>query len=222
MLKRWLAAFGLIAGFLAISAHAEFREGVEYKKLASPQPVAQPGKLEVIEFFWYGCPHCMNVEPYVEDWAKKLPKDVNFRRMHVSWEGRNDIEAHARIFIALNAMGIAAKYQQAVFNAIQKEGIELRREDVLYDWVKKQGIDVEKFKTNYKAFSMNAQLGQLAQAGRDYKVDGVPTFIINGKYTTSPSMTGKEDGTVLQVVDQVLAQERGSNKPATTKPAKKK
>ncbi|KAF0812308.1 Thiol:disulfide interchange protein DsbA [Andreprevotia sp. IGB-42] len=222
MFKRWLAAVGLFAAFVSATAGAaELREGTDYKKMATPQPVAQAGKLEVVEFFWYGCPHCFKVEPFVEEWAAKLPKDVNFRRVHVYWPGRTDIEGHAKIFLALQSMGVEAKYQQAVFNAIQKDGLELRREEVLFDWVKKQGIDLNKFKANYNGFSTTQQLNKLDQMGRDYGVDGVPMFFVNGKYITSPSMTGREDDSALKVVDELLARERAASgkKPA---PAKKK
>lgn len=200
-------AVGLLTA--SVAAHADIKEGTEYKLLTPAQPVAVPGKIEVIEFFWYGCPHCFHIEPYVEAWAAKLPKDVNFRRAHVVWQGRNDIIAHAKIFIALNTMGIAGKYQQAVFNAIQQDGLELRKDDVLFDWVKKkQGIDVNKFKAAYNSFSGSVEMNKLAKMVQDYQVDGVPMFIINGKYVTAPSMVGKEDGTVLTVVDQLIAKER--------------
>ncbi|GAB7128003.1 thiol:disulfide interchange protein DsbA/DsbL [Silvimonas sp. JCM 19000] len=209
-MTRWLKAMFMAVGLLtaSVAAHADIKEGTEYKLLTPAQPVAVPGKIEVIEFFWYGCPHCFHIEPYVEAWAAKLPKDVNFRRAHVVWQGRNDIIAHAKIFIALNTMGIAGKYQQAVFNAIQQDGLELRKDDVLFDWVKKQGIDVNKFKAAYNSFSGSVEMNKLAKMVQDYQVDGVPMFIINGKYVTAPSMVGKEDGTVLTVVDQLIAKER--------------
>ncbi|SMC27538.1 thiol:disulfide interchange protein DsbA [Andreprevotia lacus DSM 23236] len=218
MFKRWLAAAGLIAAFIAGGAHAEVREGTDYTKLTAPQPVAQAGKLEVIEFFWYGCPHCFRLEPAVEEWAAKLPKDVNFRRVHVYWPGRNDIEAHAKIFLALQNMGVEGKYQQAVFNAIQKDGLELRRDDTLFDWAKKQGIDVAKFKANYNTFSTAQQLKQLDDMGRTYAIEGVPTLIINGKYKVS----GREDAGALDVVNELLAKERAAAKPAAAATKKKK
>lgn len=211
-MTRWLKTLLVSVGFMAASmaAHADIKEGTEYKSLVAPQAVAVPGKIEVIEFFWFGCPHCFHVEPFVEQWAAKLPSDVNFRRVHVVWQGRNDIAAHAKIFVALEQMGIEAKYQQAVFNAIQQDGLELRKEDVLFDWVKKQGIDVNKFKAAYNSFSTNVELNKLAKMVGDYQIDGVPTFIVNGKFATAPSMVGKEDGTVLTVIDQLIDRERAA------------
>ncbi|XZG70768.1 thiol:disulfide interchange protein DsbA/DsbL [Chitinibacteraceae bacterium HSL-7] len=214
MLNRWIKAGIATLGFVAASAAfaAAPVEGKEYKRLAKPQPVAVKGKLEVIEFFWYGCPHCYAVEPHVETWAKKLPKDVNFRRIHVMWPGRNDLEGHARIFAALDQMGAGEKYAGRVFSAVQKDRIELRREDVLFKWVKDQGIDVAKFKSYYNGFSMNNTLKKMAEDTARYNIEGVPTFIVNGKYQTSPSMVGSEGAEIFAVIDQLLAAERKGGK----------
>ena len=222
-MTRWLKTVLVSFGFLAASmvAHADIKEGTDYKPMINPQPVEQPGKIEVIEFFWFGCPHCFHVEPYVEEWAARLPSDVNFRRVHVVWQGRNDIAAHAKIYVALQQMGIEAKYQQAVFNAIQKDGLELRKDDVLFDWVKKQGIDVAKFKSVYGSFSTGVELNKLNKMVTDYQIDGVPMFIVNGKFVTAPSMVGTEDGKVLTVIDQLIARERGG-KPAPAAAAARK
>ena len=144
MLKNWIKTVVLAASLISASAAFALTPGKEYKALTPAKPVAVAGKAEVIEFFWYGCPHCFAVEPHVESWAAKLPKDVNFRRVHVMWDGRNDMEGHAKLFLALQAMGIEGKYQMAVMKAIQSDKIELRDEAKLFDWVKKQGIDVAK------------------------------------------------------------------------------
>jgi thiol:disulfide interchange protein DsbA len=214
MLNTWLKRLLITTTLLTASlAHAELREGVEYKKMAKPQAVAVAGKSEVIEFFWYGCPHCFTVAPYVEDWASKLPANVNFRRVHVAWPGRSDMAGHTKIFIALQAMGLEAKQQLAVMTAVQKDRIELRKEDVLFAWIKKQGIDVAKFKAQYNSFSSSAQLSKLEQMTRDYQVDGVPMFVVNGKYVTSPAMVGAEDGTITKVIDELLAKDKPAAKP---------
>lgn len=208
MLKKWIKTVVLAASLLSTSAAFAFTEGKDFKALSKPMPVAVAGKQEVIEFFWYGCPHCFSVEPYVESWAAKLPKDVNFRRVHVMWDGRNDMEGHAKIFLALQAMGLDGKHQKAVMKAIQTDRIELRDEAKLLDWVKKQGIDVAKFKANYNGFSTNVQLKNLATMTRDYQVDGVPMFIVNGKWVTSPSMVGAEDATLTKMLDELIAKGR--------------
>ncbi len=207
MLKVWLKTAVLAAGFLAAGAlQAAPVEGKDYKTLPTARAVEKPGKLEVIEFFWYGCGHCANLEPFVEAWEKQLPADVNFRRAHVVWPGRADVEAHARLFASLQALGIEGKYQQAVFDAVQKNRIELRKEGPRNDWLKKQGIDQAKFKAT--EFSSANAVKQLEKLSMDYGIDGVPTFVINGKYVTSPAMTGRGDQTFFQVVNELLAMER--------------
>jgi thiol:disulfide interchange protein DsbA len=215
MLKNWIKTVVLAASLMSASAAFAFTEGKDFKAQAKPMPVAVAGKQEVIEFFWYGCPHCFAVEPYVEEWAAKLPKDVNFRRVHVMWDGRNDMEGHAKIFLALQAMGLDAKYQMAVMKAVQADRIELRNEAKLFEWVKSQGIDVDKFKANYNGFSTNVQLKNLATMTRDYQIDGVPTFIVNGKWVTSPAMVGSEDATITKMLDELIA--KGRKAPAAKK-----
>jgi thiol:disulfide interchange protein DsbA len=212
MLKNWIKTVVLAASLMSASAAFAFTEGKDFKALSKPIPVAVAGKQEVIEFFWYGCPHCFSVEPAIEAWAAKLPKDVNFRRVHVMWDGRNDMEGHAKIFLALQTLGLDGKHQMAVMKAVQQDRIELRNEAKLFEWVKTQGIDVAKFKAVYNGFSTNAQLKNLATMTRDYQIDGVPTFIVNGKWVTSPAMVGAEDATVTKMIDELLAKGRTAPK----------
>ncbi|WP_410499724.1 thiol:disulfide interchange protein DsbA/DsbL [Chitinibacter sp. S2-10] len=214
MLQHWIKSLLISVSLLAAGTTYAITEGKDYKALAKPQPLAVAGKQEVIEFFWYGCPHCAAVEPSVEKWEAKLPASVNFRRVHVMWDGRSDMEGHAKIFLALEGMGLTKKHQIAVFNAIQKERIELRKEDVLFNWVKKQGIDLAKFKANYNGFSTKMQLNKLSEMTRTYAVDSVPMFIVNGKWVTSPSMAGGEGDEVTKVINELLA------KPAAKKASK--
>lgn len=187
-------------------------EGKDYQLLAKPQAVAVPGKLEVIEFFWYGCSHCYAIEPFVERWEKKLPSDVNFRRVHVMWPGRTDIAAHAKIFLGLEATGEISKYQQSVFDAIQRDGIELRSDSVLKTWLKDQKFDQARFMGGYNAFSTNANIVKLEKMAQDYGVDGVPVFFVNGKYMTSPGMVNKADDSFFDVINALLEKERTAKK----------
>ena len=115
-----------IHGFLArsalslamvLSGSAALADGPEFTRLATQQPTETPGKIEVIEFFWYGCPHCNKLEPMVEAWEKRLPKDVVLRREHVIWGGRKEIEVHARLFLTLRAMNLLEQHHRAVFDA---------------------------------------------------------------------------------------------------------
>lgn len=219
-----LLATGL--ALAALSSHAEVRPGVDFDYLPTVMPTDSPGKIEVIEFFWYGCPHCYHLEPKVEAWAATLPKDVVFRREHVMWDGRSDMAGHAKVFVALKALGQVNALTPKVFDAIQKDGVELRDEKTLFDWVAKQGVNRAQFEAAYKSFGAQSGLNRAGQLTRDYRVDGVPSFVINGKYKTSPSKTGDE-AKMFQVIGELIAKERAAAPkpaaavPAAAKPAKK-
>ena len=208
MLRKTCAVLAMMLAFAGAHADGQWKQGTRYTMLKAPQPVTSPGKVEVIEFFWYGCPHCNSIEPFVEAWAAKLPRDVALRREHVVWAGRPDIEAHARIFLVLKNMGLDAKYQQAVFDATFKENLDMRRKEVVFEWAGKHGLDRTKFVSLYDSFAVSSQLEQLRQLAKTYNVEDVPNIVVNGKWVTSPGLVGKEDGTVLQVVDELIAQER--------------
>lgn len=209
MFTRFFAA-GLVLA--ALGCQADTRAGVDFDYLPKVMPVEQPGKIEVIEFFWYGCPHCYNLEPGVQAWKKSLPADVVLRREHVMWDGRSDMAGHAKIFNALKASKQVETLTPQVFSAVQRERIELRDEKTLFDWVGKQaGANRAQFEAAYKGFGAQAQLTRAMQLTRDYGIDGVPTFIVNGKYKTSPSKVGDERR-FFQVLNELIAKERAAKK----------
>lgn len=187
-MSAWFQRLGTMLLVLAsLSGLAEPKPGVDFDYLAKPIPIASPGKVEVIEFFWYGCPHCYHAEAPVEFWAGSLPKDVVFRREHAMFEGNSNWLGHAKLFVALRIMGLVDKLTPAVFDAIHKEGLELRNEDVLFPWIAKQGVDRTKFETAYSSFQAQALLAQSMRISDQYGLTGVPAFIVNGKYRVSPS-----------------------------------
>ncbi|QDQ28977.1 thiol:disulfide interchange protein DsbA/DsbL [Chitinimonas arctica] len=210
MFGRAMLALGLaLAGGTAFAA-GDHSSDAPIMPLANPQPVETPGKIEVIEFFWYGCPHCYQVEHTVGAWEKTLPKDVVFRREHALWDGRSDMTGHAKLFITLRLMGLLPKYNRAVFDAVASK-IELRDEQVLFDWVAKQGINRSQFEAAYKSFGIGAQLGRAKQLTKTYRIEGVPTFIINGKFVTSPHQAGSEQR-MFALIDELIARERKAGK----------
>jgi thiol:disulfide interchange protein DsbA len=206
--KKLLIIIGCLISFLTVgTASATLTEGKEYKRLATPQPTT-PGKIEVTEFFWYNCPHCYTIEPLIDAWAKKLPADVSFKREHIIWAGRPDLIPHAKIYYTLTAMGLADTYQLPTFKAIQRERLELRQEKTLFDWVSKQGINRNKFESTYHSFAVQSQISRVKDMTKRYKIEGVPAFVVNGQYITSPAQIGKEDGTITDVLDALIALER--------------
>ncbi|MGQ5524632.1 thiol:disulfide interchange protein DsbA/DsbL [Chitinimonas sp. PSY-7] len=196
----------------ALTGHAEPRAGVDFDYMPKAMPVETPGKIEVIEFFWFGCPHCFHLEPKVTAWEKTLPKDVVLRREHVMWDGRSDMAGHAKVFNALKAIKQLNALTPAVFNAIQRDRVELRDDKTLFEWVTKQGVNRAQFEAAYKGFGAQAQLARATQLTRDYGIDGVPTFIINGKYKTSPSKTDGDEERFFKIVNELIAKERSAPK----------
>lgn len=208
---RALLALGLAMTGVQALAGGDHSNESPVMPLANPQPVEAPGKIEVIEFFWYGCPHCNKVEPTVEAWEKRLPKDVVFRREHVLWDGRSDMEGHAKLFITLRMMGLLPKHNRAVFDAVHGAKVELRDEQVLFDWIAKRGVNRAQFEANYKSFGIGAQLGRAKQLTKAYRIEGVPTFIINGKFVTSPHQAGNEQR-MFALIDELIVRERKAGK----------
>ncbi|GLR12969.1 thiol:disulfide interchange protein DsbA/DsbL [Chitinimonas viridis] len=209
LFARALLALGL--SVIGASALAAGDHAGPVTKLPVAQPVATPGKIEVIEFFWFGCPHCSALEPAVAAWEKSLPPDVVLRREHVMWDGRSDMEGHTKLFVTLRTMGLLAQHQRAVFDAIHGGRVELRDEKTLFEWVAKRGINRAQFEAAYKSFGIGSQIGRAKQMTRDYRVNGVPTFIVNGKYSTSVSQAGGEQQ-LFAILNKLIAQERAGKK----------
>lgn len=215
----WFSA-GLIGLGLLANANAAATAGKDYEALPKAQATEAPGKVEVVEFFWYGCPHCYHLDDKVKAWESKLPKDVSFRREHAMWDGRSDMAGHVKLFVALKALGQQNKLNSAVFKAVHADKVELRDADKAADWAAKQGIGAEQFKAAYNSFSAQSQFARTMQQTHDYRVDSVPVFVVNGKYKTSPAMANSEERT-FEVLDELIAQERASLKPVAKAKAKK-
>ncbi len=180
-------------------------EGRDYVKLAQPLPVS-PGKIEVVEFFWYGCPHCNAFEPALNAWASKLPDDVVFKRVPVAFRAEPYV-AHQRIYYALEAMDLVDSVHGKVFHAIHNERKRLDDLDEIAAFMAQNGVDVDKFKARYNSFSMQGKLQQARNMAVGYKIDGVPTLGIHGRYVTSGSLAGTNEG-ALRVADALIQRVR--------------
>ncbi|AZE58496.1 MULTISPECIES: thiol:disulfide interchange protein DsbA [Pseudomonas] len=194
-------------GMTAQAADVPLEAGKTYVELSNPVPVSVPGKIEVVELFWYGCPHCYAFEPTINPWAEKLPQDVNFRRIPAMFGGPWD--AHGQLFLTLEAMGVEHKVHNAVFEAIQKQGKRLTKPDEMADFVATQGVDKDKFLATFNSFAIQGQIKQAKELAQKYGVQGVPTLIVNGKYRFDLGSTGGPEQT-LNVADQLIAKERAA------------
>ena len=198
----------------ALAAGPEAFEGHEYARLKNPQPVATGSKVEVLEFFWYRCPHCFQLEPGLNAWLKTLPRDAQVRRVPAVF--RDDWMPGAKLYYTLEQMNLLDRLHHKVFDAYHVENINLNDPAVLSGWIAKQGVDRKKFEGIFNSFSTQSKATQGAQLATAYAISGVPAFIIDGKYTTSVSMAGSQ-ARLFEVLDQLIVKaraERGSKKSA--------
>ncbi|WP_186257614.1 thiol:disulfide interchange protein DsbA/DsbL [Burkholderia gladioli] len=197
-------SLSLAAGIVAQSASAAPLAGKDYEVMKSPQPISAPaGKVEVIEFFWYGCPHCYEFEPTLEAWVKKQGDNIVFKRVPVAF--RDDFLPHSAMYYTLNALGVAEKDTPAVFNAIHKQKNYLLTPQAQADFLATQGIDKQKYLATYNSFTVQGQVKQSGELAKTYDIQGVPTIVIQGKYKSGPSYTGSEAGTP-PVLDWIVQQ----------------
>lgn len=204
-LRAPLAALLLAAAVAPGAAFAQqLVEGKHYTRLQMPQPTEAAGKVEVIEFFWYGCPHCADFEPLLKSWVKKLPADVAFRKVPAVF--RDSWAPGARIYYTLEALGLLDKLNVAVFDAMIKQRINLNDEKTLLDWIEKQGVDRRKFADMYKSFSIDGKVRKAFEMTQEYGFGGVPVLIVGGKYMPAPNLG--TFGDMLAVVDALIAKNR--------------
>ena len=186
---------------LAFAAHAQ--QNPPYGTLTPPQPPEGGGKIEVIEFFWYGCPHCYHLEPQVNAWLKTIPQDVVFRRVHAlpspAWA------PHAQIFHTLQAMGLVDKLHQKVFDAIHKDNINLANQKSRDEWLARNGVDPAKYAEMEKSFSVATNMQRARQMTAQYKADSVPRVFVNGRWYTAPEFAGER---TFAVVNDLIAMAR--------------
>ena len=214
LLALWvLATAGTV---MPLAVHAQGVEGTDYRKIEPPQPAMSPGKIEVIEFFSYMCPHCSEFYPLVTTWAAKLPKNVVFRRVPVGFNRPAWINL-ARAYYALQASGDLDKLDGALFHAIHEEHLQLFDEPSLAAWVGKNGGNADKFAAAYTSFGVNNQTVQADQLVENYRIEAVPTMAVNGEYLAM----GKTLAEILANTDRLIAQVQSEARAPGTPPQHK-
>lgn len=205
LVLKQLAALAALSS-VGPAAFAQRAGGQAFQTLPSKIPTESSGKIEVIEFFSYGCPHCHDFEALLNDWAKKQPGDVNFVKVPITFN-RDQWTVLARIYYTLEAMGELGKHNSAVFSAIHDRKMQLIREDVLFDWAASQGLDRKRFMDTYKSFGVQSKVQRANQIAAAYKVSGVPLMAVDGRYMVSASTAGNFEG-MLKTVDELVARTR--------------
>ena len=191
------------AGLASAAGAADLKEGQDFRVIRPPL-MADRERIEVVEFFWYGCPHCFDFEPVLADWVKKLPADVVVRRSPAIFPN-NRWTPGARIYYTLEAMNLLDKFHSEVFNAIHKERLRLEDEKVLFEWVAKKGIDTRQFTETWSSFGVQSQLQQARRTTLAAGVTGVPSVMVHGRYL---ALTPGNYGEMLANIEHLIAQVR--------------
>ena len=184
----------------------------DYRPVIPPQPVETGNKIEVIEFYYFGCPHCYELEPYLKNWMSSAPKDVAFRRIPAVF--RDSWVPLTKTFYTLEALGEFNRLHGDVFEAIHVKQINLNNEQILLDWMEQYGVDRKKFADAYNSFSVKNRAEFAKKLTQAYGVEGTPSLVVDGKYLTGPAMTGSHES-AMRVLDQLIEkarQERASKR----------
>ena len=205
MIKRLLAIFAATIAFVAPAVGQTPEAGIDYKVLKEAQPTDSPGKIEVTEFFWFGCPHCYSLEPTLEQWVKKLPKDVEFKRVPAYFN--KQWEVGARVYYALEATGDLNRLFKPLFDAIHRDGLRSGDEKAIAEWLAKQGVDMEKYNAALKSFGVDSKVRRAGQLTQAYKLDGVPAIAVQGKYVVGAAEAGGVKR-MFDILDMLIAQSR--------------
>ena len=202
----WCLALALSLLAIMTPARAQLAVGRDYVPIVPVQATDNPGKLEVLEFFSYGCPHCSEFHPVVGKWSAALPADVVFKRVPVSF-GRPAWASLARLYYALEVTGDLARLDGAVFNALHQAGGKLYDDKSIIEWVATQGVDARKFADAFNSFGVISKVKRADQMAQAYKIQGVPALAVDGKYL----VTGKETkgfSELISLTDQVINKAR--------------
>lgn len=220
MIGKWIAAalsglafLAIASGTLAASAPVKDKEYTLVDPAQPPVEAANGKKVEVLEFFYYGCPHCYSLQPALKAWLKNAPKDVEFRRMPTVF--RESWVPLTRTYYALEAIGVIDKFHDEVFSAVHQQSANLGDRRLLLEWAGKRGIDVKKLGEAYDSFAVQTKTQRSLQLTRAYGITGTPSMVIGGRYLTGPSMTLNADNSInyqrfSQVLNELVAMARSA------------
>jgi len=197
-------AAALLSAWLSAAVAAEPMEDVDYV-LITPQPVIAPGKIEVIEFFYYGCESCYRLEPQLQSWLKSLPSEVSFRRIPAL--RRTAWVPLTRVYFALEQLGEIKRLHEEVYRAVHDGGLNLGNSSELFEWAQKVGLDRGKLETLLDSDLIGAKVQRARDATVAYGITATPSFVVDGRYMTSGGMAGSVDA-LLPIVDGLIDKAR--------------
>jgi thiol:disulfide interchange protein DsbA len=206
LIRRFALAAAFLFASLSLCATAQMaapQEGKEYLRLKNPQPVETGKNIEVIEFFSYGCPHCGEFEPILQNWLKTKPADVQFRRIPVMFQDR--WVPLARIYYTLEALGEEARLSPELFVAIHSKGLPLWQDKSFFDWAASQGLDRKKVEDMYNSFAIGGKVNRAKMAAQAYQVQSVPIVVVDGKYVSNQV---RSHAAIPPLIDTLVAKAR--------------
>jgi len=204
MTKKFFSASFLMALLLLSTSLKAEPNALGYEKISPAQPTQDSKKIEIIEFFWYGCPHCLKFEPLLNKWKETLPANVQFIRQPAIFS--SVWGKHAKLYFTAEALGVTNKVHADLFDAIQNKKQKLTKEDDAAKFFVARGVDETKFREAYNSFLVNSKMGQAKAMAPRYGITGVPAVIINGKYKTNGPVAGSHEK-MLEVINKLIAQE---------------
>jgi len=208
----WLFLLFLVPAVALAAETPEYNEGIDYQVLTHPQPTTvDTGSVEVVEMFWYGCPHCFHLEPLLKNWLKKKPARVTFIRMPAIFNNP-EWQLDATAFYTAEVLGKGEKMHTPLFDAIHVQNRPLHTRDQLMQFFSEFGVSNDEFRNTFDSFTVQAKVQRAADLTRKYEINGVPTIIVDGKYRVDGNMAGGSYENMLKIVDYLVRKEMKENK----------
>jgi len=196
---------GIVAtGLFSVPSHAQDTARTRFEnqyRTIQPRPVTTGEKIEVIDFFWYGCPYCNELQPALEAWLRRKPADVELRRIPVIL--RDAWSPHARIYYTLEALGETQRLHSRVYHSYHVEELHMSKPEVMVEWAVRHGIDRDRWLAAYNSLEVEQQVRQATELTRNYDVQGTPSLVVDGRYITSSGMTESVRG-VIPVLNELI------------------
>lgn len=203
----WLCTTALLPGM--VFAAPDYKEKIHYELVLPAQPTTTGNKVEVVEMFWYGCPHCNALEPYVNRWLKKMPANAEFVRIPAIF--RPEWEQHARAYYTAEILGVLDKTHSAMFDAIHQQKRHINTDEEIQKFFAEHGVSEKDFKRVFRSFAVEAKIRRAKDMSQRYGIRGVPALIVNGKYRTSAQLAGG-NANIFRVVDFLVQKESSAKK----------
>jgi thiol:disulfide interchange protein DsbA len=209
-MKKFAQFLLLLLALPLLAQAATFEEGRNYQRIIPAQPTEGKGKIEVVELFWYGCPHCYRFQPYMAQWLKQKPDDVVYRRMPAilgdNWS------LLARAYYTAEALGIAERIHQPLFDAIHAEKRRMDSEEALMAFFAEQGVSNDDFRKTFSSFAVDAKVRRALEMSRRYQAQATPSVVVNGKYILNPDNSDGNFNTMIKIMEYLIDKERAENK----------